>query len=362
MARSTSRLGATARAVTQSVSNGVARALEKVAGEAALDVNGRIAALNMGEPADPADRLPAAAAARLRHFREQADEGRTLSRAASDELREQYERKQSATIQLREYTERSIGKSAQSLLPEDHPTVIELRARMADIDAKISKINAKASRHSARFSYFGRLAEVSEAWVKHTAGGATIIEAETPKLAKSDTVDGLRAKLKELGEELEKVERAPVRSDAAKAKARALVEELAASAAPDVSGLLRGGTTVKWPMRKDDIWAPAFLPVIEGKMGDMAGKGESRTPDTLALLAALATDQMVDWIETLIDAEADDEAALTDEARAAREQELAEQILATERKECALVADSRGEHQHRLDSDPRALLGVTVEA
>lgn len=85
---------------------------------------------------------------------------------------------------------------------------------------------------------------------------------------------------------------------------------------------------------------------------------ETQPVDTHALVALLFKDQLLARLDSLVDAIADDGAALTDEAREAKEQELLASILRLEREEEFFLEQCHGEVIRRADADPRAVLGI----
>ena len=81
--------------------------------------------------------------------------------------------------------------------------------------------------------------------------------------------------------------------------------------------------------------------------------------DTLALLAWINRDALLKKLDALIDSEADDKSALSHEARQKAEAEVAQDLLACERDEAALVFKAQAQGlpvEHRKDCSPLAIL------
>ena len=94
----------------------------------------------------------------------------------------------------------------------------------------------------------------------------------------------------------------------------------------------------------------------------------SEFPATVAMLAGVFPKEMTAWLNTMVDAEADDKIALDPAERQKREAELQEQLLPIERQEASLVWKAQAQNmpaEHRTDCHPLAILGgqlVTIPA
>ena len=113
---------------------------------------------------------------------------------------------------------------------------------------------------------------------------------------------------------------------------------------------------MKWPTARADV-------VLYPAPGTDPAKPTVTTPDTLALIAWLAKDELIAALSAEIDARADDGAALTDEQRGERLAEIEIDMLAAERDEEALVemAHRAGTPvDRRPDASPLAVLGVAL--
>jgi hypothetical protein len=134
---------------------------------------------------------------------------------------------------------------------------------------------------------------------------------------------------------------------------RALIETLAMRGAPSVSDLIEHDRQIVWPMQRVqssvyNVETPAIA--------------FAEVPD-IALVAWLHRDALIKKLDAEIDAEADDAAALTHEARQKAEAEVMGDLLAVERAESALVwraMDERLPAEHRADCAACAILGVQL--
>lgn len=296
---------------------------------------------------------------KLLAFREERDISMAASRAAGDELRELQTNRALTETEWRQITDPDLAaRYGKTRVDRDHPAALALQKRLDEITVDLKRVQEKYDARVARSQKAGRIINVLEEWARANSR-KTIAMVELPKLAKADTPQAIAAKLDELHAELKAIDEAPVHSSVAKAHIARIVDEMGTAATPDVSRLLDGGNRIDWPTRRDELHAPTFIPAIDGKAGSMLGKAHSQTVDAVGLMCALARDEMVGWLEGVVDAQANDEAALDDETREAREREILAAILDLERKEAALA--ERGDIELRPDLDPRATLSVTVE-
>jgi len=129
------------------------------------------------------------------------------------------------------------------------------------------------------------------------------------------------------------------------------IEILATRGAPTVSLLIEhADREVVWPVQ--NLRANVFntgTPAI----------GYAEAPDTLAVLAWLHKDALI----KRFDAEADDKAALSIEAREPQAAEIQGDLLAVERDKAALVWPALAQGlptEHRSDCHPLAILGAEL--
>jgi hypothetical protein len=117
-----------------------------------------------------------------------------------------------------------------------------------------------------------------------------------------------------------------------------------------VSNLLEHDRDIVWPtqMLRSDV-----------RGGDHPALAFAEVHGVLPILAWLQKEALIKRLDAEIDAEADDDAALTHEARQQREAEVQGDLLDIERQEAALVwrgMDERLPVEHRSDSSPLAIL------
>jgi hypothetical protein len=128
------------------------------------------------------------------------------------------------------------------------------------------------------------------------------------------------------------------------------VAELTTAGAPVVSDVIEHDRKIVWSTTSlrtavVNTEVPAF--------------GFAEVPDTLALLAWLHKDALIAALDREIATEADDDAALTHEARQQREAEVLAAMLAIERDESWLVWTALAQNLpvfHRNDCSPLAVL------
>lgn len=296
--------------------------------------------------------MPPKARAKLEALREERDELRAITLAASDAVKEAIAAKNDAERRLK-FLRENNPNAAGGQVPEDHPAVVEAQAKLDRATRELAKRREKLDAVSERYGRVGGLVEDIERWLKALPADLTITEhRETIKFKKGERaadVEKIRAERDALLQQLSAVRTAPRPSDQVKAAVRAQVEALAKIGKPDVTGALNHGEEVHWPT------APLDLRLIGTEAPGVVG---GSAPNALAVLAWLHKNALLAAIEAEIDANANDEAALTDEQRAAREKQLLAQILENERREEAAIVAAGGAILRRREADPRAVLGL----
>jgi hypothetical protein len=160
----------------------------------------------------------------------------------------------------------------------------------------------------------------------------------------------LRRRVRELRADLHRIESAPFPSSHCKQRMRQQVEGLATLGAPSVSSLTEHDRDIAWPTQR------VTSSIYNAQPGAV---GFSELPDALALVVWLHKDALIKQLDREIDAEADDDAALTHEARQQQEAVVMGDLLAVERDEAALVwraMDERLPAEHRNDCAAEAIL------
>lgn len=211
----------------------------------------------------------------------------------------------------------------------------------------------------ADYRKFADIVSRSTDYLRTVSSHARIEDAEVPKVAKSATVESIRAEIAKVKANIRSTLAAPLPSSMAKAKAKAQIEALAEQGAPDIFRLIERGEEIRWPALATSInTANLFAPLGDGMVTSIRGPLGVKTPDAPALMAWLFRDQMLARIEQEIDAESDDTHALTPDAREAKVTELDAELLRLERIDAFLTEQAGAEH--RADCDCRALLAVEI--
>jgi hypothetical protein len=165
-----------------------------------------------------------------------------------------------------------------------------------------------------------------------------------------------RRRNRELQADLHRIRSAPYPASFAKRKLREQVEQLAQRGAPVVSGLIEHGDKLQFQRE-----------LLRVQMHNIpkapAAIGYAEVIDPTALVAWLLKDAVIKRLDAAIDAESDDDAALSHEAREKAEAEALSDILANDRSESFFLAlaQSQGmQIEHRSDISPLALLGLRL--
>jgi hypothetical protein len=323
------------------------------------DLSTRIAARNLGQPADLAELLPAPAREKFTALRETLEDIRFAIHAEFDAVQEAAADKQKAAGRVAELTDPGAASRMGSgrIYAEDHPSVIEARSRFDRESAQYARLAARHKARGQRAQELGRLVESVESYLK-SAG--TAIEPFTGKVKKAASVDAARKDIEALQTARAAVIAAPHLSAAAKARMRADVERMAMAGAPNVKGCLRGDP-IRWPKQTAVVETNGML-YARGKDGSLpvVGRATVELPDTQALLMWANRDAIVAALDREIDSQADDTNALDDGTRATRLAEIDAAILDAERSEVVAVEAAGGEH--REDVSILALLNISGPA
>lgn len=306
---------------------------------------------------DPLDALPPEACSKLLELRQAARDAHLTLMGMSDEINELRTQRQQAEVRIRQLT-LGAGLGGFQLDPSD-PRVVAEQAKADRLATEIGRLSAISDARSARRQELQRLVSSLDAWLSRQGGRELVAYVgPAPKLGRgetaSDAVERCRRRLRELRADLARIEAAPIPSSVAKEKARAEVMRLAAQGRPNVAAMVEAGQKIEWPLARTDVSAwregrpDPNVPLV-------------RAVDPVALAAWLDPDALLAALEREIDELADDEAALSDEARAAKRTEILADLLAVERDEEAFIlqaAASGAEILRRPDADPRAVLGL----
>jgi hypothetical protein len=322
------------------------------------------ATFSLGPPVQPsfdmAEVLPVGAAGRLRALRQRASDAHALIPQFSD-LQEANTARLLAEQRLKRLVD-PAHDGGFNLQPDDARVIAQQRTldKLTD-DAK--RLNERSEARAKAWREASGAQAACEAWLKTGKPHGVMLldfEGPEPKLAKSeagllDAIENRRRRVRELRADLHRIESAPFPSSHVKVQMRAQIEALAARGVIDVSPLIEHDDKIIWPtMRVQST-------VFNAQPGAVAfAEG---VPDTLALLAFLLKPTLIAALDAEIDAEADDPAALTHEAREVAAAEVMGDLLSVERDESALTwraMDERLPVEFRADINPLALLGLRL--
>jgi hypothetical protein len=199
-----------------------------------------------------------------------------------------------------------------------------------------------------------------ENWLKSGKPGGTALEAleiELPKLNKGEDIlsalDRLRRRGRELKADLARIAAAPFPSSHAKKRARDQIEQLAQRGGPDVGTLIEHDGKIEFATMRQQS-------EVHGAERTLAFH---QAPDVVGLLAWLHRDALIKRLDALIDAESDDAAAMTLEARQQRDAEVQSDLLDCEMQEAALTwraIEERLPVEFRPECAPQAILGCRL--
>jgi hypothetical protein len=203
-----------------------------------------------------------------------------------------------------------------------------------------------------------------ETWLKSGRPGGTTLqdyEGQPPKLNKGEDVlsalERTRRRGRELQADLHRIESAPYPSSHAKRRMREMVEQLAMRCGANVSGLIEHGDG-KLEFKRELLRVQMHnIPKAPAAIGYL------ETVDPCAVIAWLLKETLIKRLDAEIDSEADDKAALSEEARAMAAAEAQGDLLAVERDEAALVWQAQAQNlpcEHRADCAPCAILGCVL--
>ena len=245
-----------------------------------------------------------------------------------------------------------------TILEADSPQVVDLKNRVGRAFVEMQRLKAAEDQRAALFNARGRLVTNIETFVRDLDGELVALPEPAVKLGKNQNViveiEACRRRLRELGSDLRSVRTAPITIDAARAKMRATIEELAERGEPNVERLLFGGA-LELPME--------FMSVTPIVNPDRLLVGWQQVNST-ALAVWAAKDAILAKLDKVLMDEAGDNPGLTDEARASRIAEISRDLLAAARQECALIelahAQGMTSIEFREDTDPLALLNLEL--
>jgi hypothetical protein len=314
--------------------------------------------IHRGPGSDPLRYLPDAAADRLRQLQLRVNDLRNLIPSFA-QLNDATNDKIAAAQEVSRLTGRSQNFGFN--LPPSDPRVVRAQAHLDEVTAEAARLGALTETRTRLFqAASGTLSNVMQ-WLRGgRPANCTLqaVEIEPPRLAKGEDIVGAienrRKRVAELKADLAKISAAPFPSSYTKRRLREQIEQLAARGRPDVTMVVKHDANVGFPMIR-------LQSQVIG--ADQSALGFAQTPDMLALVCFLQKEQLLAALSTLVDAESDDAAALSVEARQISESETQASLLDCERQEAGLVwsAQSQGQQiEHRADISPLALLGLRL--
>ena len=164
-----------------------------------------------------------------------------------------------------------------------------------------------------------------------------------------DAIENRRRRGRELKADLHRIASAPFPSSHAKQRMRGQIEAAAMQAAPDV---IEHDGSIIWQTRR------VTVDVFNAEPGAIVF-----VEIPVALDPWVRRDELIAALDREIASEADDNAALTHEARQQREAEVMTDLLSVERDEAALVWQAQAQGlpvEHRADCSPLAILQVQL--
>jgi len=311
---------------------------------------------------DPAAYLPPAAAHRFRTLKQHADDLHKLMPEFS-ERQEAHTAKMQAEQTLKRLQDRaSVGGFE---LPDNDPRCRGEKAKLDALAAECKRLDGIYQARSEAWRVASQTVAAVTAYLLDGRPAGTVLEdfnGPKPTLNKGEDVlsalDRTRRRGRELRAGLHTIQSAPFPSTYAKQRMREQIEALAARGAPSVSRLVEHDTAVEFA---DELHS---VPVIAGdKQAPVATVVTWEQPDALALFAWTFKEALIAKLDGEIDAESDDAASLSHEARQKQEAEVLSDLLAVERDECFWLFEAMAKNlpvSLRVDVDPLALLGLQL--
>jgi hypothetical protein len=245
-------------------------------------------------------------------------------------------------------------------LKDGDPRVVAARENLARLTDEAARINDRYETRSGAWQSASQTQSAVETWLRDGRPHGTVLEDDdefkVPMVVKGESItagiERIRRRVRELRADLNRIRSAPYPASYCKAQARAQIEALAQRGAVNVSRLVEHDGDLEFPTQQVQVAIPPPAVV-----------GFATVIDTVALVAWLHHDMLIGALDREIDAEADDDAALSHEVREQREAEVMGDILEQDRTEAALVWQAQAQGlpiEHRADCSPIALLGVVL--
>lgn len=318
-------------------------------------------------PVDVAELLPPPRRSLLLDLRQRGEDAMNLVRPLLDRIDEL--RTERHLLSARIKTLKTPRGQGGANLDDDDTSVVDAKRKRDAIDAEMARLGELIELRRAVSRNRAALVQSLEGWLQTGRPSGTAIvaaaEVDIATIAKRGeapmtALDRLRQRLRELDADAHRVRSAPFPAAHAKARARAMIEQLAARGTPDASALVEADLDIGWPM----VMQRLGLAGIVAKTGDqLAGNAMAEIVDMTALFAWLHKDALIARIEQEIDGIADDTSALSPQDREQCLAQIDADRLAIERQEAALVWRLQADGlpvEHRTDADARAVLAVDL--
>jgi hypothetical protein len=277
-----------------------------------------------------------------------------------EEIREANTARIQAEQRLKQLTDHQ--QDGGSSLSDDDPRVIAAQKHLDKMTAEYKRLTARNDARAAAFTTAKQTATAVETWLRDSRPSGTVLqdhEVEPPTLVKGessilDAIENRRRRVRELRADLKRISDSPFSSAHAKAQMRAQIEALAQRGAPNVADLIEHDRQIEFAttrVQSDVIGAEA------------RGIAFHQATDALAVVAWMFKDALVKRLDAEIDAEADDKAAMSHEARQKAEAEVMGDLLDIERQEAAFVWQAMAQGLpvfHRKDCSPFAILQLRL--
>ena len=298
-----------------------------------LNVGGGV----IGKRPDPLTRLTGEPHDRLDAMRSRRDEMQAYLWRLLDQKEELREEKLTA-----ESNYQKLIRPGQPQNADAGPEIARRKKKVEELVDELNKLGKKIDDISDRRKSLGRLTEDCERYVR----AFTVKPLPTKTKGRTAALSEITESIAQLRADLHEVRSAPHPSSEARESIRRQIEDLAEQGAPDVSRLIDHGAS-------QSIHWPSEVHARNGATGEI-----ERVSPSLAVLAWLRKDELLAALDAEVDAMAEDESALTDQARADRMEKINAEILLLERSEAAAVWAAGDPAALREDLDPRAALAI----
>ncbi len=310
------------------------------------------------------DWLPAGAQAKLELLRQGAREANALLRLAADELDVARRAQQHARDDIARL------KNPAGMLRADAATLATAHRRLEVETENLIATTGEFERKQLQAQPRGELVSNIHSWITRQDVAVAASPARTAATAirrgeaPADGVRRIRVEIAETKAARSALEIAPVPAGEARARARALVANLAEANGLQIEPLFQP----VGPPLADEVLPHALVTVLVSSspttgIPALASGGVVRVVDAAALVAFAVGPMLAKALEAAIDAIADDALAVPTAERAGRESKLHTALLALERQEEALVeAAQQGgiAIERRADANPIAILGIEI--